>query len=281
MKRILEPYAWRDVALAVLPNSVWLAAQLVISANEAWWEYIWLDDVLALLACAAVIAVVLRREHRLTLWSLPACSLGMGSILSTIQVALRTAIPTFERDAVGRTVLDTMILLMVAGTLLIGIWAARQWGGAASLAVSGIVGQLTVGIMDPTYGLLIIAPETYSPLGVAALDLIPQGLFLIALPVAALRARSIRGQIGGLLGAYAASLLSMILISVAHDFALQGVRGARPLGEELLYTFTVGPLYAGGFWLILAAITFIYHAMQRAEPEPPPEEASLTPGMAA
>jgi hypothetical protein len=167
--------------------------------------------------------------------------------------------------ATGRALIGLSMGILAGALIGAGIWAARRWGGAAALLASGPLGWFAFGMLDPTYGLLILAPQTYSPLGVALLDTIPMSLFLVALPTAVLRARSRHEQVARMLGRFALALASIVPILTLHAFALQGVLGARPVIVELGYTLALGPLVAGIFWIIMAGLTFGLNHLRRGD----------------
>jgi hypothetical protein len=90
---------------------------------------------------------------------------------------------------------------------------------------------------------------------------ITQTPLLIVLPIWVLRAGSERGQRTGLLALSALSLLMMWSAQILRDFAFQ--YPGNSLQAELTYTFTVGTIFAVGFWLVLVGIVVFYGRVSR------------------
>ncbi len=73
---------WKTIALAVLPGAIYLAARLLVAANENGRPVYWVPEVVALVAAIAVIAAALWRERRLPLWSLFATGLAAFALIA-------------------------------------------------------------------------------------------------------------------------------------------------------------------------------------------------------
>lgn len=261
------PYAWKTVGLAVLPGMIYLVTPLIATLFHYRWsvQTFWILEIPTLSAALVVIAVGWMHEKRLPLWSLFAVGLTAFVLL---EGGTRTnAIVHADQDQFTRwyTFLSLLALLVAGGILLGGAFVARRYGAAAALLAAGLKGTFVVELFDPTSGLLIIAADRFSLPGVRLIELIGKIPLLIVLPVTVLRARSERRQVGALLGGYGLSLLVLLLLSLLHDFALQGVSGGSPFPERTLNLFLIRPVILAIPWVILVLVTLLYSRLKRDE----------------
>jgi hypothetical protein len=264
---------WWKVGLALIPSVVYLAASFIIAANENLWRQGWITEPATLASAVIVIGLLVLHERRLTLWLLVPAVLGLLTFMSVLTRAIWGFVPevSYQPHPLYTTVQTLMFLVgLFAFNALLGLTfkLAQKWGAPASMGLLVPIGLVSLGILDPTYGMLVHDPDLV--VETAALSALIQLPYLIILPLWVLAARSESRQrialfiVPGI--AYALALCIQLFFAIPLN---EGIPGAPSLAQMTAYTLRSWPVMTGIAWAVQIGIVLLCGKLQRSDPQHP------------